>query len=176
VSSIIQETLADLKARQLAGEHMLCPRCGQDAMDQDVHRNARSRYAEIQVCDDCGISEAMLAIMQNPLPLAHWVCFKAQRPPGDFEGLPGMVVKDRLKKEQIPFLCQLFERWQEEQEHEDFEEYRLEAHRHCPGLTELWKQPFQAAYRVADGELFVRFRSSPEGTQVACDLDSTPRR
>ena len=28
----MQEKLLDLKARQLAGEHMLCPRCGQSTL------------------------------------------------------------------------------------------------------------------------------------------------
>ena len=39
--------LLDLKARQQAGEHMPCPRCGKDAMKPDLHTNALSRHADL---------------------------------------------------------------------------------------------------------------------------------
>lgn len=43
--------LGDLKARQLKGEHMKCPRCGADTMKEPVHTNALSRVADIYICD-----------------------------------------------------------------------------------------------------------------------------
>ena len=49
-----ERRLLDLKARQEAGEHMMCPRCGRDAMKAPVHTNALSRTADVYVCDACG--------------------------------------------------------------------------------------------------------------------------
>jgi len=164
------ETLGDLKARQDKGEHMMCPRCGQDTMDTDVLRNALSRYADIHICNECGTAEAMLAMMQNPLPLAHWACFKNDGPQSNFHALPGAIVLERLRKEQLPYLTRIFDRWHDEHEHEDFDTYQREAHHRCPGLTALWSQPFMAAYVVADGQLVIRFRAGEQGTEVATDL------
>ena len=39
--------LLDLKARQQAGEHMPCPRCGMDTMKPALHTNALSRHADL---------------------------------------------------------------------------------------------------------------------------------
>ena len=47
----MKNLLADLKARQEAGEHMRCPRCGADTMKEPVHTNALSRIADIYICD-----------------------------------------------------------------------------------------------------------------------------
>ena len=66
----VQKALADLKARQEAGEHMPCPRCGRNTMKPALYTNALSRVADgIMVCDDCGTQEALLAFMQNPMPV-----------------------------------------------------------------------------------------------------------
>ncbi len=170
------QVIADLKARQGKGEQMPCPRCGQDTMIPGTPRNALSRYVDLYICPDCGTAEAMLELMNNPLPLSQWACFQTERPPSDFEALPGAVVWERLQKEQLPCLKDLFERWQKAQAYNDFEAYRQEAHRLCPGLTTLWNQPFQAAYRVADGQLLIRFRATETGTATAHDLIPEPRR
>ena len=166
----VKQTLLDLRARQVQGEHMKCPRCGHDTMDMNVQRNALSRHADIHVCDGCGTAEAMLDFMNNPLPLTQWACFRDERPRRDFEALPYAMAVERLRKEQIPYLTRLFERWANEGERMDFEEYRQAAYRHCAGLSALWKQPFQAAYKVADGRLLVRFRATDDGIEVAFDL------
>ena len=50
----LRKRLADLKARQEAGEHMPCPRCGRDAMDAKPIRNALSRCADVFICNACG--------------------------------------------------------------------------------------------------------------------------
>ena len=55
----MERKLLDLKARQEAGEHMPCPRCGEDRMKEPVQTNALSRVADVYVCDDCGTAEAM---------------------------------------------------------------------------------------------------------------------
>ena len=79
-----QRILDDLKARQQAGEHMACPRCGMDVMKTPVHTNALSRAADIYICDACGSTEAMLAYMKQPSPLSGWAASQtpARRPPG----------------------------------------------------------------------------------------------
>lgn len=71
-----ERRLLDLKARQEAGEHMMCPRCGRDAMKAPVHTNALSRTADVYVCDACGTAEAMLAFMKQDYPLHLWAAFQ----------------------------------------------------------------------------------------------------
>ena len=48
-SDWIAERVLDLKARQQAGEHMLCPRCGMDTMKPALHTNALSRHADLYI-------------------------------------------------------------------------------------------------------------------------------
>ena len=141
--------LGDLKARQLKGEHMHCPRCGADTMKDPVHTNALSRVAEIYICDACGSAEAMLA-------------FKPERPESDFRDLPAADVLMRIAIEQVDTLTEICKRCTEDPEHAA--EYRLEAFESCPGLTELWPQPFQAKYDAADGAVLVRFKTDLGGT------------
>lgn len=52
-----------------------CPRCGQYLMDSDPIRNALSRHADIQVCDACGMDEAIRDVEANLLPLREWAIF-----------------------------------------------------------------------------------------------------
>ena len=60
-------------AMQRKGEHLPCPRCGLDRMDRKVSRNALSRYADVYICDCCGLQEAMRDFCgQEPLPPAEW--------------------------------------------------------------------------------------------------------
>ena len=67
--------LLDLKARQEAGVHMMCPRCGMDTMKEPIHTNALSRSADVYVCDACGTTEAVLAHMKQDTPLFLWAAF-----------------------------------------------------------------------------------------------------
>ena len=77
----IRKALGDLKARQAAGEHMPCPRCGRDTMKENIHTNALSRHADIYICDACGTAEALLKFMSNPLPVTEWAYLRpVQRP------------------------------------------------------------------------------------------------
>ena len=68
--------LLDLKAKQDAGEQMPCPRCGRNILKTPLLHNALSRYADLYLCDECGMTEAMLAMMRNPLPLEQWSVFR----------------------------------------------------------------------------------------------------
>lgn len=76
MSTAIEMLLADLKARQLAGEHLPCPSCGRDTMKERVATNALSRHAEIYVCDACGMAEALLCALGAPIQLDQWACAK----------------------------------------------------------------------------------------------------
>lgn len=71
----IEQVLAKLKVRQQE-EHLPCPRCGLDRMADKPLRNALSRAADIQVCDDCGTDEALRSFHGDTLPLEDWACMK----------------------------------------------------------------------------------------------------
>ena len=146
----IRKALGDLKARQDAGEHMLCPRCGRNTMKKNIHTNALSRYADIYICDACGTEEALLKFMSNPLPVTEWAYFHPAPLPSDFKTLSAETIWERVQDTQVPFLVSLNERWQEEHEYEDFSEYRAAAFESCPGLTQLWERPFRAEYAVSE--------------------------
>ena len=167
----VQKALADLKARQEAGEHMPCPRCGRDTMKPALYTNALSRVADgIMVCDDCGTQEALLAFMQNPMPVDEWAFLNPDLPSVDFKDLPGKAVWEQIRMDQGPTLINLFKRWTQEQPGADFKPYRREAMKRCPGLTQIWEQPFQAMYEVSDGQLILRFRNTDEGVELTADL------
>ena len=169
MSKNIQEALLDLKARQEAGEHMNCPRCGRDTLKPALVTNALSRHADgIFVCDDCGTTEAMLDFMQNPLPLECWALFREDVPATDFKALPGEEAMQTIKAEHVPRLIHIFQKWKAGDV--DFKALRSEAIKECPGLTQIWEQPFQALYQVADGEIVVRFRDTDNAAQIAADL------
>ena len=161
--------LADLKARQEAGEHMRCPRCGADTMKEPVHTNALSRIADIYICDSCGSAEAMLAFMKQQYPLTSWWAFQPERPESDFRDLPAGDVLMRVQLEQIEMLTEICTKCMNDPVHAA--EYRLEAFGSCPGLTELWTQPFQAKYAAVDGVVLIRFRRDANGDlQVAANI------
>lgn len=166
----IRKALGDLKAQQDAGEHMPCPRCGRDTMKECVHTNALSRHANIHICEACGTEEAMLKFMHNPLPMREWACFRPTQLPSDFKTLPVEQLWERVQDTHLSFLMNLYERWQDEHEYEDFADYRAAAFESCPGLTALWAQPFRAEYATADGKLVLRFRFTDEGIEVAADI------
>ena len=167
----IERALADLRARQEAGEWMLCPRCGRDTMKPNLHTNALSRHARgIYVCDECGTAEAMLDFMRNPLPVESWALFQLPQPESDLRDLPGAEVWKRIRMDHGPVLIDLYKRWLREKAGADFTAYRWEAFKKCPGLTQLWERPFHAKYDVADGELILRLRQTEEGVEIAADL------
>ncbi len=169
MTNMFEKGLLDLKARQDAGEHMLCPRCGCDKIKPRIHTNAHSRHADIYICDDCGTAEALLQFMNNPLPLSEWACFNAGRAEGDFKAVSGADAWKEIQTEQAPYLIKLYQQWLADPE-QDFAVLRIEAHANCKGLADIWAQPFHATYEVEDGILLLRFRDTETGTEVACDL------
>ena len=157
----MKNRLGDLKARQHSGEHMHCPRCGADTMKEPVHTNALSRLTDIYICDACGSAEAMLAFMGQEYPLTSWSAFQPERPASDFRDLPAGDVLMRVTLHQIDTLTEICKRCTDDPEHAA--EHRLEAFESCPGLTELWPQPFQAKYDAAYGAVLVRFKTDKNG-------------
>ena len=166
----IQRILADLKARQAAGEHMVCPRCGCDTMKPDVYTNALSRVADIMVCDDCGMNEAKLAFMGNQTPLAQWACFRPRRPDGDFKAVSGAEAWAEIQETQLPYLKEVFAAWINGDTQDNFEEERIALKERCKGLKEIWEQPFMVTYDVRGGELVLRFRMNGDKIEVANDV------
>ena len=165
----MKNRFADLKARQEAGEHMCCPRCGADTMKEPVHTNALSRIVDIYICDACGSAEAMLAFMRQQHPLTSWSAFQPERPESDFRDLPAGDVLIRVQLEQIGMLTDICTKCMNDPGHAA--EYRLEAFESCPGLTQLWAEPFQAKYDAVDGAVLIRFRGDANGVlQVATNI------
>ena len=168
MSEAIQKALADLKARQEAGEQIPCPRCGRDTMKPVMVTNALSRHADgVFICDDCGSAEAMLDFMRNPLPLECWALFRDGEGTADFKAVPGEEAMKTIKAEHVPRLIRIFKAWKDGT---DFKALRPQALKDCPGLTQIWEEPFQALYEVADGEIVVRFRQKGDAVEIAADL------
>ena len=167
----MKRALLNLRARQEAGEHMPCPRCGRDTMKPKLHTNALSRHADgIYICDECGTSEAMLDFMNNPLPTEDWAIFTPQEHSDDFKDIPGEEAWTQIQKEQAQILTGLFQRWDVENVGADFKAYRREAMKRCPGLSFLFDRPFAAVYKVAEGDLILRFKSTDEGVKISRDI------
>ena len=165
MTDAMKKALADLRARQEAGEHMPCPRCGRDTMKDQITTNALSRHADgVYVCDACGTAEALLDFMKNPLPVQSWAVFQRKKAPSHLEALRGADAMDIVRAEDVPILTDIFERWSKEKPGADFTPYRLEALGKCPGISKLWPDSFQAMYETADGHLLIQFRKNPDGT------------
>ncbi len=106
--------------------------------------------------------------MQNPLPIECWALFREDTADVDFKAVSGEEAMKTIKAEHVPRLIRVFRKWKEDGV--DFKDLRSEAIRECPGLTQIWEQPFQALYQVADGEVVVRFREQGDAVEIAADL------
>ena len=159
----------DLIARQQAGERMACPRCGMDVMKTPVHTNALSRAADIYICNACGSTEAMLAYMHQSSPLSGWAAFRPKRLSCDLQARPAGEALPEIVGRQMAELTRIYRLCRDDPDNAEW--YRLEAFESCPGLIELWPQPFQAKYQAADGAVLIRFRNGPDGgIQMAADV------
>ena len=157
----MKKALLDLKERQEKGTYTLCPRCGRDTMKPDLYTNALSRQADIMVCDACGSEEAILAFMNKPYSLYQWAAFRPVKPASDF--------KERTRKEVWAIICDrqavtisnLYRRFIRG---EDPEEIRFLAHEQCPGLIDLWTEPYHMKYECSDGPLTITFSLDADDT------------
>ena len=167
--SEIKSRLLDLKARQDAGEKMTCPRCGRNVLKEPLTHNALSRYADLYVCSECGITESFLDMMQNPLPLEQWAVFKDTSPEFDFEALSMQELAARVLGSQTDELLRLHAAWVHRTEGQAFDTYRERALKAFAGLTDLWENPFCAVYRARDGQVMVRLRWDGNKSEIAVD-------
>ncbi len=163
----IEKRLADLKARQEAGEHLPCPRCGRDTMKQPYATNALSRLTDIHVCDQCGTDEAKLAWMGSPGTLYAWKELQPLRPDGDFKAVPAEKAMVAILAVQTQALTELFKRSETEK---DSEAVRYDAFEQLKGLRELWASPFEARYSAQGGEVLIRLKRDGEGILIAADV------
>ena len=58
-----------------------CLRCGAP-LAAHLMANALSRYADVQICEACGMDEALRDTAHVPLPLTEWETVKSSRLPG----------------------------------------------------------------------------------------------
>ena len=165
----IDSRLLDLKARQDAGEKMPCPRCGRNTIKAPLAHNALSRYADLYVCDECGMTEAMLDMMRNPLPLEQWAAFKNTGPEFDFKALSMQEVVGRVLGGHTDELLRLHSAWVHRTEGQVFEIYREQALKACIGMVDLWEIPFCAVYQARDGQVLVRLRWDGNKSEIAVD-------
>ena len=164
----IEKRLADLKALQESGAYTRCPRCGLSTMKPKLYTNALSRIADVMVCDTCGVDEAKLAFMGSPGTLYQWAALQPEKAPGDFRAVTAEEAWKRICGEQANTITRLYHLFTDGKGTAD--EIRYEAFESCPGLTELWPQPFQAKYDAADGAVLVRFKTDADGIlQMAID-------
>lgn len=72
-----EKLMCDYRLRQIAGVHLPCPRCGKDTMDpENVMRNAYSRHADIYICDQCGLEEALNDFVGAEPGIDNWSLFQ----------------------------------------------------------------------------------------------------
>ncbi len=164
-----QKLLLDLKARQDAGERMPCPRCGRNTIKVPLVHNALSRHADLYVCDDCGMAEAFLDMMHNPLPLEQWAIFCDAVPEHNFKALTMQEVAARVLGSQTDSLIQLHEAWVQQAGKVAFGMFREQAMKDFPGMTDLWENPFCAVYQALDGQVMVRLRLHEGKSEIAVD-------
>ena len=137
----IEKRLADLKAMQENGKYTLCPRCGRKTMKPDLYTNALSRAADIMVCDTCGMDEAKLAFMGSPTSLYQWAALQPTR---------------------------LYHRFADGKA--DANETRYEAFESCPGLTQIWTEPYHMRYQCKNGTLLIQFKETETGLEMTASL------
>lgn len=158
--------LNDLRERQEAGEQLPCPRCGRMSMKPEIHANALSLVADIYLCEACAAREAQEMTMKNPLPPADWACMR----PGEPFMADNAISYLPTIEQQLPLLEQVFRTWLGDGCPSDFRAYRNRAMRECPGVTELWTEPFQVEYRAKDGtRALIRFRERNGAIQYSID-------
>ena len=58
---------------RLQKEHLYaCPRCGRWKMKERTATNALSRSADVYICDECGMDEAIRDMKGTTIPLTDW--------------------------------------------------------------------------------------------------------
>ena len=76
--------IESLMSLQEDGCSFPCPRCG-SPMDPNIQHNALSRHAQVWICSQCGLNEALRDMCHNPLPLNEWSMAISFAEPSDEE-------------------------------------------------------------------------------------------
>lgn len=67
------ESLKTMQENPADGYTFPCPRCGHERMNENPVRNSLSRRADVYICNECGMDEAMMDMAGIlPLPLNEW--------------------------------------------------------------------------------------------------------
>ena len=129
-------------------------------MKPDLYTNALSRQADVMVCDECGASEAILAFMNKPFSLYQWAALQPVKPDTDFGARTGKEVWAIICDRQAITISNLYRRFKNG---EDPEESRFLALEQCPGLIDLWTEPYHMKYACCDGPLTITFTEDEDG-------------
>lgn len=82
------ELISEESAKEIAGNigavqrdevdnERICPRCGKETMHRKAAKNALSRHADVYICPDCGMQEALMETAGlPPLPFSEWAGVK----------------------------------------------------------------------------------------------------
>lgn len=171
-----QKTLLDLKAQQLEGKVMPCPRCGGETMKAELMHNALSRHADIYICDACGMDEAFRDKDRNVKPLEDWACFHPERGQLDLKSLPCREALPHILNRYVGYLSMLYVRWQDECGCEDFRDYQKVAKEKCSGLVDLRCYPFQAVFETADRRITLDFEREDDNLAITTeDISKQPK-
>ena len=107
--------------------------------------------------------------MKQESPLSQWAAFQPRRPEGDFKAMPAGEAVMEIVRTQTDALTRLYRLCRDDPENGEW--YRLEAFESCPGLTELWTDPFQAKYTASDGAVLIRCKTDADGNiHMAADV------
>ena len=164
----LEKRLLDLKARQEKGTYTLCPRCGLPTMKPALHTNALSRIADIMVCDTCGVDEAKLAFMRMPGTLYQWAALQPVKPRSDFKAMTGKEVWESIVNNQANTITRLYHRFKDDSE--DADSIRYDAFESCPGLIQIWTEPFYMKYAASDGSVVVVFKETSDGLEMTASM------
>ncbi len=74
-----------------AAEPPQCLRCGAP-LAAHLMVNALSRYADVQICEACGMDEALRDAAHAPLPLTEWDAVKRGRLPAPQKGVSAIWI------------------------------------------------------------------------------------
>ena len=81
---LLEKSWKSDKKLYVDGDAIQSPKCLRCGAPLAVHLmvNALSRYADVQICQACGMDEALRDAAHTPLPLTEWDAVKSGRLPG----------------------------------------------------------------------------------------------
>lgn len=112
-------------------------------------------------CDMLSIEESFVQAMSENPPESTADLEARVQEAIDAGSICGFRLDDERVTLSTPFAQEEPTRWKAYPENRD--EYRAEAYETCPGLTELWTEPFTARYDSKDSPVMLRFRMTESG-------------